>query len=175
MKLHKNAKDWTGKKFGRLLFIKPISRDSSRQIVWELKCDCGNELKTDATRVVNGNTSSCGCLQVELVTKRMTKHGLRIGNEKEYRAWKAIKQRCYNPNATNYRFYGEQGIQVHKDWMNSFPAFLKHIGKAPDSSYTIDRIDPFGNYEPNNVRWVTWEVQHQNTKRNFSKAKCPVK
>ena len=53
-----------GQKFGRLLAIKDVgSKDKKR--LWLFKCDCGNDFTCHARNVVNGHTSSCGCLREE--------------------------------------------------------------------------------------------------------------
>lgn len=66
-------KDYTGLKAGRLTLVKPSDkRTKQRQVLWEAKCDCGADLLVRPTQVLNGNTSSCGCLQKEL--KRTQQH-----------------------------------------------------------------------------------------------------
>ena len=77
-----------------------------------------------------------------------------------------MKQRCSNPNHSNYERYGGLGITVCDKWANSFEAFLSDMGKAPSLQHTIDRIDTKGNYEPGNCRWATPTEQSRNTKRN---------
>ena len=49
-------------------------------------------------------------------------------------------------------------------WTNSFEYFLFDMGERPDGT-TIDRINPFGNYEPTNCRWSTRQVQANNKRR----------
>lgn len=44
---------------------------------------------------------------------------------------------------------------------NSYEEFLTELGPRPDGM-TLDRIDPNGNYEPGNVRWVTMQEQARN-------------
>ena len=70
--------------------------------------------------------------------------------------------RCTNSNSINYKYYGGRGIKVCDRWLNSFESFLEDMGKKPHSSYTLDRIDSNGNYEPSNCRWATPEEQSLN-------------
>lgn len=80
----------------------------------------------------------------------------------EYSSWKAMVQRCTNPNSASYSDYGGRGIKIHERWRSSFKEFLEHIGPRPGPGWSIDRIDNSGNYEPGNVRWATRSEQQQN-------------
>jgi hypothetical protein len=82
----------------------------------------------------------------------------------EYRSWIAMKRRCYNPNAQNYKFYGAKGIRVCERWRNSFIDFLNDMGLKPSTHHTLDRIKGDKNYGPDNCRWVTKSIQGINQK-----------
>ena len=82
--------------------------------------------------------------------------------------WQGMINRCNNPNATGYKYYGGRGITVCDRWLNSYKAFEKDMGLKPSRNHSIDRIDNNGNYEPSNCRWATWEQQNNN-KRNKKK------
>jgi hypothetical protein len=80
IKLGKRAKDLTGKRFGRLVVLKPIARQNksgNRQIIWYCQCDCGVRKRVAGMPLKNGDTKSCGCLNIdrarELTIKRNTK------------------------------------------------------------------------------------------------------
>jgi hypothetical protein len=79
----------------------------------------------------------------------------------EYRAWHHMKQRCNNSNNPDYKNYGGRGIKVSLEF-DQFIDFLAYIGEKPDSSYSLDRIDNNGNYEPGNIRWATRKQQNNN-------------
>jgi hypothetical protein len=87
----------------------------------------------------------------------------------EYRAYHAMKQRCFNVNGEAYANYGGRGIHVHDGWMFSFLAFYKHIGPRPTKNHSIDRIDNDKGYCPGNVRWATRAEQNRNRRPYSSK------
>lgn len=72
-----------------------------------------------------------------------------------------MKNRCNNPKATQWKWYGERGIKVCERWSRSFYDFFADMGKAPSEKHSIDRIDNDGNYEPGNCRWATAQQQQE--------------
>lgn len=62
--------DITGQKFGRLTVIEDVGRNKRKQVIWLCKCECGNTVKTNCTSLRNGNTTSCGCYNKEVIGKR---------------------------------------------------------------------------------------------------------
>lgn len=81
---------------------------------------------------------------------------------KEYRIWKAMKARCYAPSQKGRGLYQTFGIEVCDRWKNNYEAFASDMGPMPGPDYSIDRIDPRGNYEPSNCRWVPLSEQSKN-------------
>lgn len=81
----------------------------------------------------------------------------------EYKAWAAMVRRCTNPRQSNYPYYGGRGITVCPAWLESFKQFFADMGSMPsDGKWSLDRIDPNGNYEPGNCRWASRETQMNN-------------
>jgi hypothetical protein len=72
-----------------------------------------------------------------------------------------MRQRCNNPNRTEYCNYGGLGIKVCERWENDFWLFVEDMGERPEG-YTLDRIDVHGNYEPSNCRWSDRRTQNLN-------------
>lgn len=64
----KLRKDLTGKKFRKLTAIK-INKVENHITWWECKCECGNNIVAQASRLICGNTKSCGCLSKEIASQ----------------------------------------------------------------------------------------------------------
>lgn len=59
---HYHFNDLTGIRCGLLTVKKSIGRDKNGRHLWECECDCGNTVKVNSLSLMNGKTSSCGCL-----------------------------------------------------------------------------------------------------------------
>ena len=78
-------------------------------------------------------------------------------------SYDSMLARCYCKGSDNYRSYGERGIVVCARWRGrgGFRRFREDMGARQDG-LTLDRIDPNGNYEPDNCRWATATQQARN-------------
>lgn len=90
-------------------------------------------------------------------------HGMT--HSRTYTSWVGMKARCLNQKNPKYNRYGGRGIKVCPQWVISFDAFLADMGEVPQS-FSLDRIDSNGNYEPSNCRWADQKTQQNNRTNN---------
>ena len=154
---------YLGKKYGRLTIIEVWWDKEKKATMCKCKCDCGNTHISYISKLTSGQVASCGC---QRGNKKHNGHGSRL-----YRIWQAMKTRCLNPNAANYRYYGGKGITVCDEWMNyaPFEEWAKENGYS--DSLTIDRKDINKGYCPQNCEWVTMKHQNNHHKSNIYQIK----
>ena len=159
--IHMRFIDLSGQRFGRLVAIERAPNKGKRTM-WRCKCDCGNGVVTEAYRIKNGITSSCGCYHREvsagIYSTLNRTHG--ATNTPTHRSWNHMLGRCTNRNHHAWELYGGRGISVCERWL-VFENFLEDMGERPPGT-SIDRIDTNGNYEPGNCRWADAKTQGAN-------------
>lgn len=91
------------------------------------------------------------------------RHGL--SKTKNWNVWQSMLQRCNNMNSKDFYNYGGRGIKVCEEWLEYINFYNWSIENGYCEGASIDRINPNGDYEPFNCRWITNKEQ-QNNKRN---------
>jgi len=81
----------------------------------------------------------------------------------EESSYRNMMSRCYNQNATGYKYYGGRGIKVCDRWLESFFNFYEDMGERGEGE-SLDRIDVHGNYGPHNCRWANSVTQIRNSR-----------
>lgn len=183
-------KNETGKKYGKLTVLQYVRQDKNCNAVFLCLCDCGMTTEVTGNRLRSGKTKSCGCLITETARKMgekyaaqssarlkefnktaehraqasqaATKHG--GTNEKLFRMWSRMRDRCNSPNSDHARWYHDKGIRVCDEW-NDYATFREWAyangysdppeGQPFKDRISIDRIDPQKGYSPDNCRFVS--------------------
>lgn len=69
-----NTKNEIGNKYGKLTVIsRSDKKDKSRLAYWDCLCECGNKVVVSGSNLRTGNTTSCGCVAKDVVSKRSFK------------------------------------------------------------------------------------------------------
>jgi len=155
--------DAIGVVYGRLTILERVLSPTKANLTYyKCKCNCGNIAIISRPNLVSGHTISCGCYKKELMTSNKYKETHNESRTRLYHTWQSMKQRCYDINIKEYKWYGARGIGICIEWMDyiSFSNWAK--GNGYKKHLTIDRIDNDGDYEPNNCKWSTTKQQNRN-------------
>jgi hypothetical protein len=181
----RKREEMIGKRFGRLTVV-GFHGVKKHHAQWLCQCDCGLTTLSYAYQLNSGSKKSCGCLRIEEASKHIPpamkgddnptyKHGGKSGGiEPLYTTWWNMLKRCETPSSNRYHCYGGRGIKVCEEW-HEYALFRKwayangYYEQDADTprryKLSIDRINPDGNYEPGNCRWIT--VSENASRRNL--------
>lgn len=155
------VKDRVGETVGKLTVVGRFGSGANGDALWFASCSCGGSI---VDRWANMKQyTGCGCDQVKSGERSLT-HGHRrreISTSRTYTTWQAMRERCASTDEKKWEYYGSIGITVCPQWQESFEVFLADMGERPEGM-TLDRIDPWGNYEPGNCRWADSLTQRHN-------------
>jgi hypothetical protein len=160
--------DFTDQKLGRLQVTgKPFKIDG--RWYWKCECDCGRTKDVlHAVLTQKSKVKSCGCFNRERFAAigSAKKNPNSTSYQPAYSSWKAMVDRCTNPNSKDYANYGAAGIKVCERWLD-YTLFVEDMGQPPADDMSVDRYpDRKGNYEPDNARWATRVQQGRNKSNN---------
>lgn len=101
-----------------------------------------------------------------------------------YICWLNMRERCLRPSHPDFKHYGAKGVKICDYWLGKygFEQFLESVpprkelkGAKGRTLYSLDRKNPEGNYEPDNVRWATWTQQVKNRRPGIKRKNKEVK
>lgn len=156
----KRKYDLSGQKFGMLTVLSPVSGGK-----WRCLCDCGAEKDILTNHLISEHTTSCGCAANEINAEKHTIHNL--SKTRLSHTYKGMKDRCYNKNNPQYKYYGGKGVRVCDEWLgkDGLRNFVEWaLSHGYTENLTIDRKDSNGDYEPSNCRWADNFTQSNNRK-----------
>lgn len=143
--------------------LRPLTREEQRSGTRRkvlARCKCGHEHQVLLYDIQRGHSRMCrSCSAIE----KKTRHGATY--TREYAIWSGIVKRCRHGTSRRPEY---RDVPLAPEWEGDggFERFLAHVGAAPSSKHTIDRIDNSRGYVPGNVRWATMREQNQNRSDN---------
>ena len=65
----KKGREIVGERFGKLLVLEYIHKNSRGDSYYLCECECGNKKEVKRKYLIGGDTKSCGCLRREHASK----------------------------------------------------------------------------------------------------------
>lgn len=147
--------------------------DREKKIV-KCQCKCGNIFDCCVHDLTSGNPiigcNKCpdfkGTKRQKFIRKTVSKYNILPKNALTS-IYYFMKERCYNPNSKDYRFYGAKNIKICNQWLEDKDNFIEWaLQNGYKRGLTIDRINSCKDYCPENCRWVDFYTQANNRKSN---------
>lgn len=174
----KYRRDYIGERFGSLVVIAyPVSNNWVRRAGAYCKCDCGEIMRVFSIGdLVNGTVHRCKNCSRKAMSESAKKRWREtpsvsrrkygdLQDERLFHVWMSMKGRCGKES-------GYKDVSVCHEWLD-YRVFREwayshgYDDKAPRGECTIDRINPFGNYEPKNCRFVDMREQARNKRKKW--------
>ena len=168
--------DYIGQRFGKLTVVAYPSKNGIRQAGALCVCDCGEHRYVDSMSALTAGITyqcrTCGKQAMRDAVERAHEKDdspyKGLSNDRLFLVWRGMLNRCGCLKA-----YAD--VEVCDEWKDyfSFRKWALSTGydyDAPRGKCTIDRINPFGNYEPSNCRFVDMKTQLHNRRSDWLKA-----
>jgi len=148
----KKAIDLRGKKFGRLSPVELLEEKYHGKPLWLCLCDCGGTTKVTQNALSKGNTSSCGCLFLEITAEKGRKNitpdaGAGYLYER-YRRNAAGKGKIFTITFDEFKHITSQNC--HYCGAEPSQIIYSRVAKTPYTYNGVDRKDNSLGYEVDN-------------------------
>jgi len=169
-----------GKRYGKLLVLKIADTQTCKNTKYTCLCDCGKIQDIQGCDLRYGRQHSCArCAgnvlpqeKLDEIAKEYLINNPEIrkyrynpfdyDRKRIYKIWKGMINRCHNKNDHTYKYYGANGVSVCDEWKTFEPFYKWSIEHGYRADLSIDRINSYGNYEPENCRWADKYMQAHN-------------
>jgi hypothetical protein len=130
----------------RYLVVTCIGCNKQREVIsWKWTSRSSDYCKSCFAKYVSSQS-------VNHITHGLSSHPL-------YTVYKNMINRCHDPSNHNYKYYGLKGISVCDKWRDQTKGLQTFFSwcmmNGWEKGLQLDRIDNNGNYEPNNVHYIT--------------------
>lgn len=147
-------------------------RFDARAVVICIREGCNNKKPFEVryNSLIGGTTVSCGCYGKEIKKVNSTKHG--YSRHPYYNTCRSAIDRCNDQNHESYHNYGGRGITCFWTY-ETIHLFIQYLEKnlpPKEKGLTLDRKENDKGYEPDNLRWATWEQQRGNQRGRITNA-----
>lgn len=147
--------DLTDQQFGLWTVLSRAENSTTGQARWLCECSCGTVRVVLSHSLVHKKSLDCGCGRKATLTEQLTSHNMT--QTLTYRRWCDMKTRVQrNP------YYAQ--VSICARW-SDFIIFLTDMGPCPET-YSLERIDVYGDYTPSNCKWLPMREQPRNTRRS---------
>lgn len=156
-------------------------REGKQRIYLICECiRCGDLKSVAADKIAKakglGTCANCSQYIVNRAFGQEMPFGFRNANRKIFIKWRNMIKRCYDPKDKNYVRYGASGTKVEGVWSgpSGFVNFVNWTkSKYPNweelyaSRIDLDRIDVWGDYSPENCRYISHKENCRNLKKTI--------
>lgn len=170
---------YIGKTFGLLtvLGIAEVRRygggSDNRKVILDCRCECGARVRRSKGALRKAAMPACAACR----KKRHAETSAQHHKHPLYACYAGMIHRCHGTgNSQAHKYYRDRGVEVCAQWRGpgGFRAFVRDMGERPPGVFSVDRIDPSGDYEPGNCRWATARTQASNRSSAVRATYCGV-